>query len=100
MSKLGDDLIASMKEAVKYQKTGELDGGRIHKVIVKDVDIRALRARLRMSQREFAKAFGVGLETLRNWEHGKRRPEGPARTLLTVIDRNPKAVFEALHDAV
>ena len=36
MSKLGDDLIASMKEAVKYKKTGELEGGHVHKVIVSD----------------------------------------------------------------
>lgn len=99
MSNLGDDLIASMKEAIKHKKTGQLGGGRVHKVVVDEVDIPALRAKLKMSQRDFAMAFGVSLETLRNWEHGKRRPEGPARTLLTVISRNPKAVFEALHNA-
>lgn len=59
-------------------------------------DPRALRMRLCMTQEEFAKAFGVNLWTLREWEQHKAEPEGPARTLLRVIEREPDAVRRAL----
>jgi putative transcriptional regulator len=59
-------------------------------------DPRALRTRLKMTQEEFATTFGVNLWTLREWEQRKAEPEGPARTLLRVIDREPDAVRRAL----
>lgn len=59
-------------------------------------DPRALRTRLNMTQEEFASTFGVNVWTLREWEQHKAEPEGPARTLLRVIDREPDAVRRAL----
>lgn len=59
-------------------------------------DPRLLRTRLNMTQEQFASAFGVNLWTLREWEQRKAEPEGPARTLLRVIDREPDAVRRAL----
>jgi putative transcriptional regulator len=57
------------------------------------------RRKCKMSQEDFAEAFGVSLATVRNWEQGRRQPEGPARVLLNVISREPKAVLRALHAA-
>jgi len=51
---------------------------------------------LDLTQAQFAETFGVSCETLRNWEQGKRKPEGPAKVLLNVIAHDPKCVFEAL----
>jgi putative transcriptional regulator len=57
---------------------------------------RNIRARTRLTQAEFAARIGVPIETVRNWEQGKRQPRGPARALLKVIDQAPDAAFEAL----
>ncbi len=57
---------------------------------------RRVRARTRLTQAQFAARIGVPVETVRNWEQGKRSPRGPARALLRVIDRAPKAAFAAL----
>ena len=59
-------------------------------------DVRAIRAKLRKSQDEFALMIGVSVATLRNWEQGRRQPHGPARALLKVAAANPKAVAKAL----
>ena len=55
-----------------------------------------IRDRLGKSQSEFALLIGVSVSTLRNWEQGRRSPEGPARALLMVASENPEAVAEAL----
>jgi DNA-binding transcriptional regulator YiaG len=60
------------------------------------VDVRGIRQRFGMSQAEFAASFGFGLDAVQNWEQGRRRPEGAARALLTVIEREPEAVRRAL----
>ena len=60
------------------------------------VDVRKVRERLEMTQERFAATFGISVGTLRGWELGRRRPEGPARVLLTVIEREPEAVRRAL----
>ncbi|MGH6661518.1 MAG: helix-turn-helix domain-containing protein [Rhodospirillales bacterium] len=58
--------------------------------------IRALRKRLRLSRRKFADRFGLDARAVQDWEQGRRVPDRAARVLLTVIDRNPKAVERAL----
>ncbi len=60
------------------------------------VDVRQARRKLGLSQAEFARKFGFSAASVRNWEQGRRRPEGPARVLLAVIDRHPEAVEDAL----
>jgi putative transcriptional regulator len=52
-----------------------------------------------MTQDEFASQFGFSVNTLRHWEQGSRRPEGPTRAYLLVIERTPKAVQKALQAA-
>jgi putative transcriptional regulator len=63
------------------------------------VEVRDLRRRAHLTQQEFAAKLGVPVETIRNWEQGKRMPRGPARALLTVIAHAPDAVFAALAKA-
>jgi putative transcriptional regulator len=58
--------------------------------------VRELRRRARLTQLEFASRLGVPVETIRNWEQGKRMPRGPARALLAVIQHAPETVFAAL----
>jgi putative transcriptional regulator len=61
--------------------------------------VRDLRRRARLTQLEFASRLGVPVETIRNWEQGKRMPRGPARALLAVIAHAPETVFSALAKA-
>jgi putative transcriptional regulator len=58
--------------------------------------VRDLRRRANLTQQEFAARLGVPVETIRNWEQGKRLPRGPARALLAVIAHAPETVFAAL----
>ena len=62
-------------------------------------EVRDLRRRAQLTQIEFAARLGVPVETIRNWEQGKRSPRGPARALLAVIAHAPDTVFAALAPA-
>ncbi len=76
---------------------GEQEGFEAH--VPQEVDVKAIRNRLGMTQARFSNTFGFSLDAIKHWEGGRRRPEAPARTLLTVIDRNPAAVLTALNPA-
>jgi putative transcriptional regulator len=65
-------------------------------VVAEAPTARDLRRRARLTQIEFAARLGVPVETIRNWEQGKRMPRGPARALLAVIAHAPETVFAAL----
>lgn len=92
----GRKIIDGLKEAVQYAR-GNKGGAIVHDVKVPEcIDVQAVRRKLGMSQREFALRFGFSLSTIQNWEQGHRAPEGPARVLLTIIDREPKIVERAL----
>jgi putative transcriptional regulator len=73
---------------------------RQHHQVPPDVDVRAIRHRIGLSQSEFAGRFGFSLAAVREWEQGRRRPEQAARTLLLVIDRNPEMVSTILEEAI
>jgi putative transcriptional regulator len=60
---------------------------------------KGIRARTKLTQAEFAARIGVPIETVRNWEQGKRSPRGPARALLKVIDQAPQVAFAVLDTA-
>lgn len=60
---------------------------------------KGIRARARLTQAEFAARIGVPIETVRNWEQGKRSPRGPARALLKVIEEVPEVAFAVLSAA-
>jgi putative transcriptional regulator len=65
--------------------------------VIEDPNPKAIRERLGLSQSRFASIIGVSVRTLQNWEQGRREPEGPAKALLRVVDREPQAVLQALH---
>ena len=94
MSKFGEDLIASLKEAVAHSQGKKVPGMRA--TLVEVPDVKAIRRRLRMSQRRFATAYRIPLATLKNWEQGRRHPDAPAAAYLLAIQRRPKEVMEAL----
>jgi putative transcriptional regulator len=88
-------IMAGLEDALAYAD-GDSSRGTAHQVKVGDVDITHLREKLGLSQDKFASLFGLSPRTLRNWEQGVRHPEGAARILLQVIDREPDAVMRAL----
>ena len=87
-------LIESIKQAGMI-KHGQKRPSRVFRY--KTSSIRSIRSRLHVSQEEFAVMIGVSSRTIQNWEQGRREPDGPAKALLTIADKNPKAVLEALH---
>ncbi len=93
MSKAFDSIKQGIDEALEFSK------GKKGKAIVHEfspVDVKNIRARIGMSQSEFASAFGISVSTLRHWERGDRTPHGPALVLLNVVAKEPKAVLKAL----
>lgn len=92
----GKKIIAGLNEAIAYTR-GDRGGALVREVKVPEsIDVPAVRRKLGLSQKEFAMRFGFSLATLQNWEQGHRAPEGPARALLTIIDKEPDAVERAL----
>ena len=80
----------SMKRIVAAQNVA------LHRIEPRAVDVKALRARLGISQEAFAGRYGLDVATLRNWEQGRTTPDGPAATLLQLIERDPEKVVEML----
>ena len=88
------DLLTSVRQAGQIRR-GARRPSRTR--VFEPADVRAVRAKLKVSRPEFALMIGVSVATLRNWEQGRRAPEGPALALLRVAAKNPEAVAEALH---
>ncbi len=85
---------AADSEAGSFHEAMQRQGMRVH--VPETVDVKAIRRAIGLSQTRFAERFGFDLSSIRNWEQGRRRPEGPARVLLMVIKHNPQAVWDAL----
>lgn len=96
MSKVGSEIRESLKEAVAFSR-GKTTSARVH--IPAEIDVKSMRQRLGMTQKEFADAYKIPVGTLRDWEQGRRSPDQPSRMLLRVIDREPQAALRALKDA-
>lgn len=90
-----NSLVEGLSEALAFAQ-GKDTGARVHHIAVPIVDVAEIRARTGLSQGEFARSIGVAKGTLLNWEHGRRRPTGPAQVLLAMIDRKPSLVTELL----
>ena len=86
-------LVTSVKQAGRIRR-GKARPARVFRF--KPADVKAIRLQLHQSQTEFALMIGVSVATLRNWEQGRRSPEGPARALLKVAAEQPDAVRRAL----
>lgn len=88
-----DELVQSLKEAVAIEK-GEQVPSRSFQY--SPVNVREIRKKTNKNQEEFARMIGVKVGTLRNWEQGRRNPDGPAMTLLKVVAANPEYVQQIL----
>lgn len=89
-----NELLESVRQAGAIRR-GARKPSRVR--TFKPTDVKAVRADLGQSQAEFALMIGVSVATLRNWEQGRRTPDGPALALLRVAAHNPAAVVDALH---
>lgn len=88
----GRDLIDGMKQVLAHQR-GEIE---LEQVWPKPIDVKAIRKRVKMSQAEFSRAYGISKRALQEWEQGGRQPDSAARAYLTVIAREPAAVRRVL----
>lgn len=95
MRNVGDDIIQGLKEAVAYAQ-GDKSKGTERRIRVPVIDVKELRKKQGMSQAQFAVAYGLDVSAIQKWEQGLRRPAGPARVLLQVIEKEPEAVERAL----
>ncbi len=94
MSKVGATVLEGLSDALRHARGEDVPGLVVH--VPASVDVAAIRNRIGLSQEAFARRVGVSLGTLRNWEQGRRSPEGPARVLLAMLERNPRVVEETL----
>lgn len=92
-----DDLVESMEQAIAWARGEDVPGLRVH--FPPDGDVRAIRKQTGLTQPAFAAQIGVPVATLRNWEQGRRRPEGPARVLLALLAKDPEIVRRTLAEA-
>jgi putative transcriptional regulator len=87
------NLVESIKDAGQI-KAGKIQPSR--RFEFSPPDIKAIRETLKKSESEFALMIVVSISILQKWEQGKRRPEGPAKALLKIASKNPKAIEEVL----
>ncbi len=92
-----EELMASVAQARAYAKGKSVEGLRVHHFPA--IDIAAIRKQTGATQDHFARQIGVSIATLRNWEQGRRQPEGPARVLLAMLARDPGIVARTLSEA-
>ncbi len=88
---LFQELLASVKQGAAIMK-GAMQPSRSFEF--PETEVRALREQFGLSQDKFADLVGISVGTLRNWEQGRRKPEGPARVLLRVASRHPEALLD------
>jgi putative transcriptional regulator len=88
-----DDLLRSIDEMKAHQR-GERDLPAEHIHFVEEPDPRKIRARMGLSQDDFAHLLGISVRTLQNWEQGRRAPTGPAMKLLRIAERHPEVLLE------
>jgi len=91
----GKRIVESMKEALAISK-GELPSETYKVHIPVNIDVKAIREKMGLSQSSFANRFGLSVYSLRNWEQGKRQPDPTARAYLKVIEKVPDIVVKVL----
>lgn len=98
---MNQELFAELVESVREGGAilrGEKAASR--KFVMQAPDVKQIREGYQLSQSEFAALLGVSIKTLQNWEQGRRTPHGPARVLLQVAARHPKAVWDVVAPSV
>jgi len=95
MSRIGSEIIEGLQEAVAFSR-GKKTATRVSRVKVPSVNVARARKKTGLSQVAFSNLIGVSVGTLRNWEQGRRTPEGPAKVLIALVDKRPTIVIESL----
>jgi putative transcriptional regulator len=91
MSKAFDKIAAGLTDAIAYAG-GDTSKGRV----AAGPDVKAIRAKTKLSQTKFADKLRVPVATVRDWEQHRRSPDAPARTLLGMVDADPKVALELI----
>ena len=95
MSNAFDEIKAGLKDAIAWQK-GDHGKGMAHFIKALDIDVKAIREELNVTQEAFCSTYGVSLSTLKKWESGTREPEGPTKAYLYLISQRPRVVKTVL----
>ncbi|GER78764.1 MAG: transcriptional regulator [Anaerolineaceae bacterium] len=90
---LFNELAASIREGGKILR-GKAKPARTF--VIEAPNVKEIRASYKLSQNEFAALMGISVNTLRNWEQGRRAPEGAARVLLQVAAKHPDVIWEVV----
>jgi putative transcriptional regulator len=93
MKTVFDQLMSGLDDVEAFLQ-GKREGFQVH--APEEVDVKHIRRCLKMTQEKFSDVFGFSLDSVKNWETGRRKPEAAARTLLVVIHKNPVAVLSAI----
>ncbi|MGH7600982.1 MAG: NadS family protein [bacterium] len=91
---LFEELLESVREAKAIMR-GEKEPSRVF--VYDEPSVKTIRRRFKLSQPKFAGLLGISVGTLRNWEQGRRQPEGAARVLLLVAAKHPEAILDTIH---
>lgn len=84
-----DELLISLRQGADILQAKEKPSRQFS---IHDPDVKAIRKRLKLSQSQFARLLGIHVGTLKNWEQGRRKPDGPARILLGVAALHPEVL--------
>jgi putative transcriptional regulator len=88
MAKARRNIGVEILEGIREIKRGE------HGRVINVPSVSSVRERTGLSQSRFAQLLGVSVRTLQEWEQGRRAPSGAARTLLLIVQRNPRALMD------
>lgn len=91
--KMFNELIASLEEGGAILR-GEIEPSRTF--YLNNMDVKKIRQKFNVSQKEFARMLNISVRTLQNWEQGRREPTGPAKILLLIADQHPEAVLQTV----
>jgi putative transcriptional regulator len=90
---LFNELVSSVREGGRILR-GKANPSR--KFVIEAPNVKKIRANYKLSQNEFAALMGISVSTLRNWEQGRRTPEGSARVLLQVAAKHPEVIWDVV----
>ena len=89
-----EELLLSVKEAKDIMRVKKEPSRKFY---IEEPDAKEIRKKLHLTQNQFALLMNISIHTLRNWEQGRRQPEGPAKVLLNVANNHPNILIEMLN---
>lgn len=95
MTKSGKRIIDGAGQALDYTK-GDKTQGRAHRIRNKEINVKAIRLSLKLTQKAFAEKYLFSLSSVKQWETNKRVPKGPAKVYLRIIETYPNIVDKVL----